>query len=93
MLSEAKIKQATNNFEHRIGYGGFSDVFYGKLEDGQEIAAKVLSSGSHQSKEDFYNEVGRQAFVGQSENLNLCSLCRFWFFELVLQSLAFRWLQ
>ena len=64
VLSEAKIKQATNNFGCRIGYGGFGDVFYGKLEDGQEIAAKVLSSASHQSKEEFYNEVGGQILLG-----------------------------
>ncbi|KAG0578777.1 hypothetical protein KC19_4G048700 [Ceratodon purpureus] len=55
--SQAKIKQATNNFEKKIGSGGFGDVFYGKLPDGQEIAAKVLSTKSHQSKKEFYNEI------------------------------------
>lgn len=64
VLSKAKIKKATNNFGRRIGYGGFDDVFYGRLADGQEIAANVLATGSHQSKEEFYNEV-------RSRSLNL----------------------
>lgn len=58
LYTESRIKQATDNFGNKIGQGGFGDVFYGKLEDGQEIAAKVLSSTSCQSKQEFYNEVG-----------------------------------
>ena len=57
-FSQAKIKQATNNFGNSIGSGGFGNVYHGKLPDGQEIAAKVLSAESHQSKQEFYNEVG-----------------------------------
>lgn len=56
-FSDSKIKQCTDNFSHKIGQGGFGDVFYGKLSDGQEIAAKVLSPESCQSKQEFYNEV------------------------------------
>ena len=61
VFSEAKIKEATNNFGMKIGSGGFGDVFYGKLADGQEIAAKVFTAGSHRSKEvdQFFNEVSR----------------------------------
>lgn len=61
-LSQVTIKQATNSFENKIGYGGFGDVFYGKLPDGQGIAAKVLSAGSHESKQEFYNEVWQSKF-------------------------------
>ncbi|XP_024373082.1 probable LRR receptor-like serine/threonine-protein kinase At1g51880 isoform X3 [Physcomitrium patens] len=57
LYTESRIKQATDNFGNKIGQGGFGDVFYGKLEDGQEIAAKVLSSTSCQSKQEFYNEI------------------------------------
>jgi hypothetical protein len=57
-FSGAQIKQATSDFSTNVGSGGFGDVFYGKLPDGQEIAAKVLSAESHQSKQEFYNEVG-----------------------------------
>lgn len=55
--TEAKLKLATNNFGNRVGSGGFGDVFYGRLPDGQEIAAKVLSAESHQSKQEFFNEI------------------------------------
>jgi len=58
--SESKIKLCTDNFAHKIGQGGFGDVFYGKLPDGQEIAAKVLTADSWQSKQEFYNEVREQ---------------------------------
>ena len=60
LYSQSKIKEATNNFGKKIGYGGFGDVFYGKLADGQEVAAKVLSTNSLQSNQEFYNEVSRQ---------------------------------
>lgn len=56
--SDSKIKQCTDNFAQKIGQGGFGDVFYGKLPDGQEIAAKVLTPESCQSKQEFYDEVG-----------------------------------
>jgi hypothetical protein len=57
-FSKAKIKRATNNYDNVLGRGGFGDVFYGKLPDGREVAAKVLSANSRQSKQEFYNEVG-----------------------------------
>ena len=57
-FSQATIKRATNNFKNLIGRGGFGDVFYGRLPDGRELAAKVLSANSPQSKHEFYNEVG-----------------------------------
>jgi hypothetical protein len=60
--TEAKLKLATSNFGNRVGSGGFGDVFYGRLPDGQEIAAKVLSAESHQSKQEFFNEVGTTSF-------------------------------
>jgi hypothetical protein len=57
VFSSTKIKKATNNFSTVIGEGGFGDVFYGTLPDGQEIAAKVLSTDSNQTKVEFHNEV------------------------------------
>jgi len=56
-FSQAKIKQATKNYENVIGSGGFGVVYKGKLSDGREVAAKVLSANSHQSKQEFFNEV------------------------------------
>ncbi|KAG4916302.1 hypothetical protein JHK87_053859 [Glycine soja] len=43
-FSYSEIENATNNFEKKIGSGGFGVVYYGKLKDGKEIAVKVLTS-------------------------------------------------
>ncbi|KAH9567026.1 hypothetical protein CY35_03G008000 [Sphagnum magellanicum] len=56
-LTLTQIKQATQNFKTTIGIGGFGKVYYGKLVNGQEIAVKTLSTTSHQTKQEFFNEV------------------------------------
>lgn len=56
-LSLAKVKKATKNFRKKVGEGGFGPVYYGQLEDGQEVAVKVLSTKSSQGGQEFYNEV------------------------------------
>jgi RIO-like serine/threonine protein kinase len=53
----ATLKQATTNFGKKLGVGGFGEVFYGKLPDGQEVAVKTLSASSHQSRQEFFDEV------------------------------------
>lgn len=56
-FSANEIKEATRGFERKIGSGGFGVVYYGKLNDGKEIAVKVLTSNSFQGKREFTNEV------------------------------------
>ncbi|KAL1188297.1 G-type lectin S-receptor-like serine/threonine-protein kinase [Cardamine amara subsp. amara] len=53
------IQTATNNFSlsNKLGQGGFGSVYKGKLQDGQEIAVKRLSSSSGQGREEFINEL------------------------------------
>jgi hypothetical protein len=48
---------ATNNFKTIIGKGGFGHVYYGKLEDGQDVAIKKLDVKSTQGPSEFFNEV------------------------------------
>ena len=55
--SLAEVIIATNNFKIQIGKGGFGPVYYGKLEDGQEVAIKVLELKSTQGPSEFFNEV------------------------------------
>jgi len=57
--SLAEVATATNNFNIQIGKGGFGPVYYGKLEDGQEVAIKVLDVKSSQGPSEFFNEVSR----------------------------------
>ncbi|XP_022145560.1 probable LRR receptor-like serine/threonine-protein kinase At1g67720 isoform X3 [Momordica charantia] len=56
-FSSDEIEDATRKFERKIGSGGFGVVYYGKLNDGKEIAVKVLTSNSFQGKREFANEV------------------------------------
>ena len=56
-FSFSEIENSTNNFEKKIGSGGFGVVYYGKLKDGKEIAIKVLTSNSYRGKWEFSNEV------------------------------------
>nr|XP_016460446.1 PREDICTED: G-type lectin S-receptor-like serine/threonine-protein kinase SD1-29 [Nicotiana tabacum] len=55
----AKLAIATENFSeiNMIGAGGFGPVYKGKLEDGQVIAVKRLSSYSGQGIKEFKNEI------------------------------------
>ncbi|CAH9131765.1 unnamed protein product [Cuscuta epithymum] len=52
-----EIKEATRDFEKKVGSGGFGVVYFGKLKDGREIAVKVLTNNSFQGKREFSNEV------------------------------------
>ncbi|WVZ07956.1 hypothetical protein V8G54_021302 [Vigna mungo] len=69
-FSFSEIENATNNFEKKIGAGGFGVVYYGKLKDGNEIAVKVLTSNSYQGKREFSNE----QFILCSFGFLLCPL-------------------
>ncbi|CAK9237931.1 unnamed protein product [Sphagnum troendelagicum] len=55
--SLAEVVTATNNFKIQIRKGGFGPVYYGKLEDGQEVAIKILDVKSSQGPFEFFNEV------------------------------------
>jgi hypothetical protein len=57
--SLAEVTIATDNFKIQIGKGGFGPVYYGKLEDGQEVAIKVLDVKSSQGPSEFFNEVSK----------------------------------
>jgi hypothetical protein len=57
IYSLAEVTVASDNFKTMIGKGGFGHVYYGKLEDGQEVAIKVLDVKSTQGPSEFFNEV------------------------------------
>ena len=57
--SLADVIIATNNFKIQIGKGGFGPVYYGKLEDGREVAIKVLDIKSSRGPSEFFNEVSK----------------------------------
>ncbi|CAK8577237.1 unnamed protein product [Lathyrus sativus] len=64
---------ATSNFSlnNKIGQGGFGSVYKGKLEDGQEIAVKRLSTNSGQGITEFLTEV---KLIAKLQHRNLVKL-------------------
>ncbi|CAM6021284.1 unnamed protein product [Sphagnum balticum] len=74
-LTLAQIKQATQNFKTTIGIGGFGEVYYGKLVNGQEIAVKTLSTTSHQTKQEFFNEIELLSVVHHKYVVSLVGYC------------------
>ncbi|OIW01625.1 hypothetical protein TanjilG_22669 [Lupinus angustifolius] len=75
-FSYAEIKISTNNFEKKVGSGGFGVVYYGKLDDGKEIAVKVLTSNSYQGKREFSNEVSLLSRIHHRNLVQLLGYCR-----------------
>ncbi|CAK9212168.1 unnamed protein product, partial [Sphagnum troendelagicum] len=73
--SLAKVATATNNFKIQIGKGGFGPVYYGKLEDGQEVAIKVLDVKSSQGPSEFFNEVDVLSRVSHRNLVALIGYC------------------
>lgn len=68
---------ATQDFnpKSKLGQGGFGPVFKGRLEDGREIAVKMLSRSSNQGKKEFTNEARLLAKVQHRNVVNLLGYC------------------
>ncbi|KAH8936909.1 hypothetical protein BDL97_17G111500 [Sphagnum fallax] len=69
------VATATNNFKIQIGKGGFGPVYYGTLEDGQEVAIKVLDVKSSQGPSEFFNEVDVLSRVSHRNLVSLIGYC------------------
>ncbi|CAK9863549.1 unnamed protein product [Sphagnum jensenii] len=72
-LAEVTVK--SDNFKTMIGKGGFGHVYYGKLEDGQEVAIKVLDVKSTQGPSEFFNEVDVLSKVSHRNLVSLIGYC------------------
>ncbi|KAI3779093.1 hypothetical protein L2E82_08578 [Cichorium intybus] len=71
------LTSATNNFENKLGQGGFGPVFKGKLDDGRDIAVKKLSQTSKQGKKEFTNEAKLLARIQHRNVVSLLGYCAF----------------
>ncbi|XP_024959709.1 probable LRR receptor-like serine/threonine-protein kinase At4g29180 [Cynara cardunculus var. scolymus] len=52
----AEVVNMTDNFQTIIGKGGFGTVYLGRLENGSQVAVKLLSASSWQGYKEFQNE-------------------------------------
>ncbi|CAN5964077.1 unnamed protein product, partial [Sphagnum jensenii] len=73
--SLAQVTIATDNFKIQIGKGGFGPMYYGKLEDGKEVAIKILDVKSSQGPSEFFNEVDILSRVSHRNLVSLIGYC------------------
>ncbi|THG14426.1 hypothetical protein TEA_021251 [Camellia sinensis var. sinensis] len=66
-FSYEELRAMTNNFNHKLGEGGFGSVFQGTLSDGTNVAVKRLN-GFGQVKKSFLAEVQT---IGSIHHVNL----------------------
>ncbi|KAL2347630.1 hypothetical protein Fmac_001630 [Flemingia macrophylla] len=59
VFSYEELQEATNNFDDArvLGEGGFGTVYFGKLQDGREVAVKRLFERKYRPLESFINEI------------------------------------
>ncbi|XP_060214796.1 rust resistance kinase Lr10-like, partial [Lycium barbarum] len=69
------IKRITSRFKHKLGQGGFGNVYRGSLHNRSQVAVKVLNELKG-SGEDFINEV---ASISRTSHVNIVSLGGFCF--------------
>ncbi|XP_075636164.1 LEAF RUST 10 DISEASE-RESISTANCE LOCUS RECEPTOR-LIKE PROTEIN KINASE-like 2.4 isoform X1 [Castanea sativa] len=68
--SYADIKTMTKSFNDKLGQGGYSNVYKGKLQDGCFVAVKVLKE-SKGNGDEFVNEV---ASISRTSHVNIVTL-------------------
>ncbi|RDX71808.1 putative LRR receptor-like serine/threonine-protein kinase, partial [Mucuna pruriens] len=70
-MTLSDLKEATNNFSKKIGKGSFGSVYYGKMQDGKEVAVKTMTDPSSYGNQQFVNEV---ALLSRIHHRNLVPL-------------------
>ncbi|XP_031102308.1 LEAF RUST 10 DISEASE-RESISTANCE LOCUS RECEPTOR-LIKE PROTEIN KINASE-like 2.1 [Ipomoea triloba] len=73
VYSFSDIKKMTNSFKHKLGQGGYGEVYKGNLHNGIHVAVKVLNS-TKGNGEEFINEV---ASISRTSHVNVVNLLGF----------------
>ncbi|CAN6462018.1 unnamed protein product [Victoria cruziana] len=66
-----EVMKVTDKFSRKIGEGGYGPVFHGRLENGQSVAVKILSTQSKQGSKEFETEVSLIGYCCEGENMIL----------------------
>ncbi|XP_073008122.1 putative leucine-rich repeat receptor-like protein kinase At2g19210 [Typha latifolia] len=70
-----QLANITNKFKRIIGKGGFGTVYHGYLEDGTEVAVKLLSETSEQGRKEFLAEAQNLTKVHHKNLVSLVAYC------------------
>ncbi|KAF8008268.1 hypothetical protein BT93_K2058 [Corymbia citriodora subsp. variegata] len=73
--SYSDIKKITGHLKDKLGEGGYSSIYKGRLWSGREVAVKILKKGKSNG-EDFISEV---ATIGRIHHVNVVELISFCF--------------
>ncbi|KAF2576504.1 hypothetical protein F2Q70_00000923 [Brassica cretica] len=78
------LKTATSDFssENLIGKGGCNEVYKGVLEDGKEVAVKILKSSGKEAVNDFVQEVRIISSLSHQNISPLIGIC-VWYNDLI----------
>ncbi|KAF7814206.1 putative LRR receptor-like serine/threonine-protein kinase [Senna tora] len=74
-FSNSEILGITNNLKTVIGRGGFGNVYLGTLQDGAQVAVKILSETSRQGFKEFQSEAKLLKFVHHKNLVSLIGYC------------------
>ncbi|GLJ05379.1 hypothetical protein SUGI_0017130 [Cryptomeria japonica] len=74
-FSLEEMMRATKNLSRKIGEGGFGRVYLGKLQDGKDVAVKLLSSSSKQGATEFLNEIDLLSRLNHKNLVSLLGYC------------------
>ncbi|KAJ9679782.1 hypothetical protein PVL29_021635 [Vitis rotundifolia] len=72
--SYADIKKITNQFQDKLGEGGYGTVYKGKLSDEVYVAVKILNN-TNGNGEEFLNEVGTMGRIHHVNVVRLVGFC------------------
>ncbi|KAK4267388.1 hypothetical protein QN277_024174 [Acacia crassicarpa] len=75
VFSLREVTRITSNFKTVIGKGGFGDVYLGIMQDGREVAVKLLSQTSRQGYKEFHSEADLLTFVHHKNLVSFVGYC------------------
>ncbi|XP_078428151.1 putative LRR receptor-like serine/threonine-protein kinase At1g05700 [Wolffia australiana] len=76
IFSPPEILRITNNFQQPIGKGGFGTVYHGRLDNGIQVAVKIVSQLSDQGEKQFRAEAQLLTRVHHKHLVSLFGYCK-----------------
>lgn len=70
------IEAATANFSNYVGKGSFGRVYYGKMNDGKEVAVKIIGDPTNQGIKQFLTEVSLLSRIHHRNLVPLIGYCK-----------------